>query len=600
MASRVGGGLQVVTIRKVFGYLPQFLGFVYRTFPLVRVLLPLTLLTVALEYAALSLMLPLTGTSSQGGSARAITAFWTSVAGHVGLVANQATWLWLFVFAMAFRVLVGYLQTLLNVYVAKQVHSYLSNHVFSRVVARESLPDIFHKSIGHYVALAGDETSKAGNIFAYFGQITTSGLSAAAGFIVLLCYSKMAFVCTLAFLAVCALLLVRSVKTVLKLSSNSLTLSRSLNTNFIDALNGLRSVRSLTAEQFVIEVYRNQIRRYVRGLFRIEAVNQGSKSVPALILLVIAMVWLWPGRAASATGHTLFFFALTTVLIRIMSSLGEMVTAGGKMLADIRGSTGARELLRSDEATRSPATRNIPGDRVTRVEVRGFTCGYALDRPILQGINVTFIAGRTYALIGKSGAGKSTLADAMLGFVTGSAGDILISGVSINEIAGESLRSRILLVEQQTRLFTGSLRENLTMGREFTTAEIEHCLAVAGLEDFVATLSDGVDTALQYQGANLSGGQRQRIGIARAVLRDPDVLILDEATNALDPAMRASVLEALRRVMSAGTIIFITHDTDVLESVDEVWRIEGGRCERDPPKQGGKTDSDKVRGLVGS
>jgi ABC-type bacteriocin/lantibiotic exporter with double-glycine peptidase domain len=599
MPLRLGGGL-VATMRKVFGYLPQFLGFVYRTFPLVRVLLPLTMLTVALEYAALSLMLPLTGTSSQGGSARAITAFWTSVAGRLGLAADQATWLWLFVVAMAFRVLVGYLQTILNVYVAKQVHSHLSNHVFSRVVAHEPLPDIFHKSIGHYVALAGDETSKAGNIFAYFGQLTTSGLSAAAGLIVLLLYSKVAFLCTLGFLGVCALLLVRSVKTVLKLSSNSLTLSRSLNTNFIDALNGLRSVRSLTAEQFVIEVYRNQIRRYVRGLFRIEAVNQGSKSVPALILLMIAMIWLWPGRAAAATGHTLFFFALTTVLIRIMSSLGELVTAGGKMLADIRGSTGARELLRSVAAARSPATGDIPGDRVTRIEVCGLACGYAPDKPILQGINVTFIAGRTYALIGKSGAGKSTLADAMLGFVAGSAGGIMINGVPIGEIRGESLRSRILLVEQQTRLFTGSLRENLTMGREFAAAEIEHCLAVAGLQDFVATLSEGIDTVLQYQGANLSGGQRQRIGIARAVLRHPDVLILDEATNALDPVMRASVLGALRRFMSERAIIFITHDADVLESVDEVWRIEGGRCERDTARQAGRADSDKVRGVVGS
>lgn len=574
---------QAATVRKVFGYLPQFLGFVYRTFPLVRVLLPLTLFTVLLEYAALSLMLPLTGTSSQTGSARAITTFWASVVAHVGLAANQATWLWLFVFAMAFRVLIGYLQSVLNVYVAKQVHSYLSNHVFSRVVANEPLTKIFQKSIGHYVALAGDETSKAGNIFAYFGQIATSGLSATAGFIVLLCYSKLAFISTLGFLGLCALLLSRSVKTVLRLSSNSLILSRSLNTNFIDALNGLRSIRSLTAERFVIDVYRNQIRRYVRGLFVIEAVNQGSKSVPALILLVIAMVWLWPGRTGSGTEHTLFFFALTTVLIRIMTSLGEAVTAAGKMLADIRGSTGARELIRSGDALKSAADRDVSPDRVIRVEMRDFSCGYTQDIPILRGVNLTLVAGCTYALVGKSGSGKSTLADAMLGFVVGSAGDIFIDGVSIKEIRGESLRSRILLVEQQTRLFTGSLRDNLTMGREFTASQIERSLEVAGLQEFVATLSDGLDTVLQYQGANLSGGQRQRIGIARAILRDPDVLILDEATNALDPTMRAGILRALRAVLSAGIVIFITHDVDVLESVNEVWRIEGGRCERDVP-----------------
>jgi ATP-binding cassette subfamily B protein len=484
------------------------------------------------------------------------------------------------------------LQNALNTFVAKQIHSHLSNHVFSRVVAREPLPSIFQKSIGHYVALAGDETSKAGNIFAYFGQLFTSGLSALAGLAVLLCYSKPAFICTMAFLGVCAVLLSRSVKTILRLSSNSLVLSRSLNTNFIDALNGLRSIRSLTAEKFVIEVYRDQIRRYVRGLFLTDTVNQGTKSVPALILLLIAMIWLWPGRGNAATGHTLFFFALTTVLIRIMSALGELVTAGGKMLADIRGSTGARELIRTGEGAWEAAGLEGSFDRVKHVELRDFSCGYSPDRPIVQGVNVTFAAGKSYALVGKSGSGKSTLADAMLGFVSGCAGDIFINGASIRDIGGEALRSRILLVEQQTRLFTGSLRENLMMGREFSPEELERSLQVAGLLEFVATLPDGVNAILQYQGANLSGGQRQRIGIARAILRRPDVLILDEATNALDPALRAGVLRALRGALSMGTIIFITHDADVLDSVDEVWSIEGGRCERFFLQPGLSTDEE--------
>jgi ABC-type bacteriocin/lantibiotic exporter with double-glycine peptidase domain len=590
---------QMVAARKVFGYLPHFLVFVYRTFPLVRVLFPLTLLTVALEYAALSLMLPLTGTSSQAGSVRVITAFWGWVAERIGLAPNQATWLWLFVFAMAVRVLLGYLQSLLNVFVSKQVHSYLSNHVFSRVVAREPLSHIFQKSIGYYVALAGDETSKAGNIFGYFGVITTSALSAAAGFIILLCYSKAAFICIVIFLGVCAVLMLRSVKTVLKLSSSSLSLSRSLNTNFIDALNGLRSVRSLSAEKFVIEMYRNQIRRYVRGLFLIESVNQGSKSVPALILLVIAMIWLWPGRVDSAVAaHTLFFFALTTLLIRIMTSLGELVMAGGKMLADIRASTGAQELISSDVIPASSPDRDIAPGRLRRIELRNLSCGYAADVAVVQHVNAIFVAGRTYALVGKSGSGKSTLADAMLGFLPGLSGDVLIDGVSSAEIRGDSLRARVLLVEQQTRLFTGSLRENLTMGREFTADEIELSLSVAGLVDFVATLSDGLDTVLQYQGANLSGGQRQRIGIARAVLRNPDVLILDEAVNALDPAMRASVLRALCDAFRERMIIFISHDTDVLESVDEVWRVEGGRCERVRSQSADSSESETPLGVL--
>jgi ATP-binding cassette subfamily B protein len=584
-------------LHKVFGYLPHFLAFVYRRFPLVRVLLPLTLATVALEYAALSLMIPLTGASSRLGAAGIISGFWTSVATRIGAPATQSTWLWLFVVVMAFRVSTGFVQAAMNTYAAKQIHAFLSNHVFSRIVAVEPLQNVYHKSIGFYVALAGDETSKAGSIFSYFVQIVTSGLSAAAGLIVLACYSGTAFLLTLGFLGVCVLLLSRSVKAVLKVSARSLLLSRSLNTNFIDALNGLRSVRSLTAERFVIGVYRDQIRRYVRDLFLIDAVNQGSKAVPALILLMIAIFWLWPGRS-DPTNQTLFFFALTTLLIRVMSSLGEMVTAAGKMLADIRGSAGARELLSSGEAASTGNDGRVLPNHIEVIEVRNFTCGYSRDSPILRSVSVKFAAGRAYALVGESGSGKSTLADCLLGFVRGDSGDILIDGASIRTIRGESLRSRILLVEQQSRLFTGSLRENLTMGGNFSTSEIQRSIEVAGLREFISGLSDGLDTILQYQGANLSGGQRQRIGIARAVLRRPAALILDEATNALDPVMRKAVLHALRSEFRTGIIVFITHDADLLDSVDEVWRIAAGTCERSSIDGATFSDGDRsVRAL---
>ena len=139
-----------------------------------------------------------------------------------------------------------------------------------------------------------------------------------------------------------------------------------------------------------------------------------------------------------------------------------------------------------------------------------------------------------------------------------------------------SLRSKMILVEQQTRIFSGPIADNVRMGLESTEAAVADALQGAGLGDFIGQLPQGLRTNVDYQGSNLSGGQRQRLGIARALLRKPDVLILDEATSAVDPPTRRKLVNALRTRLAGGILIFITHDTEVLAVVDEVWHMDGG------------------------
>jgi ABC-type bacteriocin/lantibiotic exporter with double-glycine peptidase domain len=566
--------LRATTLRKVLGYLPRFLSFTYRRFPLARVVLLLTLLGIVLEYATLSLMVPLVRSGSgSSGLAQSIVSFWSRIAAVLDFPASQQTWLWMFLLLFALRIVAGYAQITLNIYVAKKIHAFLSDKIFRRVVAEEPLARIFQRSIGYYVSLAGDETHKAGNIFFYVGQAAAAGLSAAAGLALLLVFSPRSFWLTVGFIGVCGLLVGRGMRVVLTLSSESLHLSRSLNTNFIEALNGLRSVRSLSAETFVIHGYRDQIRRYVRGLFRIDALTQGYKALPALMLTLLGVIWLWPGTTGSQGATTLFFFAVTTMLIRILTALGEFVTAGGKLVADIRASQDAGELL--NDADLAPpvglARLSVP---IVRIEMREVVCGYDRNKVVLRDVCGEFKVGTCYAIIGKSGAGKSTFADVLLGILPISAGQILVNDQPLESIDPPSLRGRIILVEQQTRIFTGSLRDNVKVGFQATEAEIQRAVQVAGLEEFVRELPDGLDTQLEYQGANLSGGQRQRIGIARALIRHPDVLILDEGTSAVDPPMRKALLGALRQEFAGKILIFITHDSEVLTAADEIWRVE--------------------------
>lgn len=574
MAERRTAG--AYTLRKVVAYLPRFLRFVYRTFPLARLVLLLTLCLVVLEYATLSLMIPLArvGGGASAGS-RVLLAFWGRIAAALGLPIAQQTWLWLFLLLLGLRMVFGYAQIAVNTLVAKQVHAYLSDRIFRRVVEQEPLSTIFRRSIGFYVSLAGDETHKAGTIFFNAGQMLAAATSALAGLALLFSFSRNAFWLTVVFIAVCTVLLSKGMGTILRLSSVSLELSRALNTSFIEAMNGLRSIRSLSAETFVIGAYREQIRRYVRGLFAIDALNFGYKTAPGLILILVGAVWLWPAAGGSKDTNTLFFFAITTMLIRILTALGECVTAGGKLVTDIRASHDAGELL--TQPTPADAGRAAPIDRhIDRVTLDGVACGYEADRSVLHDINAEFVAGRAYAIVGESGAGKSTLADVLLGILPPSRGTVAVNGVPLSAIDVRSLRARMILVEQQTRIFSGPLADNVTMGLESSDAAVCQALLGACLGDFVAELPQGLRTIVDYQGSNLSGGQRQRLGIARALLRKPDVLILDEATGAVDPPMRRKLVSALRAQFADGILIFITHDSEVLAAVDEVWHMDGG------------------------
>ena len=577
MAERPTAG--AYTLRKVGAYLPRFLRFVYVTFPLARVVLLLTLCLVVLEYATLSLMIPLARVGATSAAARVLLAFWGRVAAALGLPIAQQTWLCLFLLLLGLRMLFGYAQITVNTLVAKQVHAYLSDRIFRRVVEQEPLPTIFRRSIGFYISLAGDETHKAGTIFFNVGQMLAAATSALAGLALLFSFSRHAFWLTALFIVVCSALLSKGLGAILRLSSVSLELSRALNTSFIEAMNGLRSIRSLSAEAFVIRAYREQIRRYVRGLFAIDALNFGYKTAPGLILILVGAVWLWPAAGSSRDANTLFFFAITTMLIRILTALGELVTAGGKLVADVRASHDAGELLTQPMPADAGGAAPI-NERIARVALEGVACGYEADRSVLHEISAEFLAGRAYAIVGESGAGKSTLADVLLGILPPSRGSVAINGTPLSALDVRSLRSRMILVEQQTRIFSGPLADNVTMGLESSDAAVSQALLGACLGDFVARLPQGLRTIVDYQGSNLSGGQRQRLGIARALLRKPDVLILDEATSAVDPPLRRKLVSALRAQFADGILIFITHDGEVLAAVDEVWHIEGGVLNR--------------------
>ena len=202
------------------------------------------------------------------------------------------------------------------------------------------------------------------------------------------------------------------------------------------------------------------------------------------------------------------------------------------------------------------------------------------DAQVIKGIDLDIPAGTTVALVGESGGGKSTLMDLLARFFDPDQGRILVDGVDIRNFALSDYRSHIGIVQQDTFLFHGSIRENIAYGSpEHDQSEVEKAARLAHAHDFITEMPEGYDTMVGERGVTLSGGQRQRISIARALLHDPEIMILDEATSALDTESERLVQDALERLFKNRTTFVIAHRLSTIEKADIIVVISHGTIE---------------------
>ncbi len=548
-----------------------FAGYLARKFPLFYVVIALSIGVLFLEYAATSLMIPMA--PNQGGSGMLIASGWSRIANAIGMPPVFRTWLWIFFLLMCARLVLGYVLTVLTTVLGKRVHKNLSERIFGHVVLSEPMAQVYVRSVGHYITLAGDDTFKSGTIVTSLLQAMVGFLTASVGLLVLYQFSPFLFAGVMAFLAVSLMLLGVLIRMVIRLNAKATTLAREASTTFVEALNSLRSIRSLHGERFVMATYAAQIQSYIKMLVEMDAIKTGIKAFPAIVLLLLATIALRPGAEVEMTDAALF--AGTIIIIRVFASLGQMVTAGSQLLTDVRAvkDIGTLVELAQEEQSVADVAAPVP---VRALSLQQVSFGYGDRGRVLDDVSFRFEAGHTYAIVGPSGAGKSTLADILLGLSVPDSG-----AVTVNEgsLPLQAARARFMLVEQQPKIFSTTVKENLLLGASAGDDALYAALETVNLDGMVRSLAQGLNTRLTYLGENFSGGQRQRLGIARALIRQPDVLILDEATSALDPDTRVEVVAKLRARMRGGIIIFITHDPEIAALADEVLPIGGPQTE---------------------
>jgi len=212
------------------------------------------------------------------------------------------------------------------------------------------------------------------------------------------------------------------------------------------------------------------------------------------------------------------------------------------------------------------------------VEMRDVTFAYHGRDPVLRGFSLGIPPGETVAVVGPTGSGKSTLVKLLLRLYEVGGGSILLDGVDVREIRLRDLRRAIGLVSQDVFLFYGTVRENIAYGSfDATDEQVERAARLAEAHDFIAALPQGYDTVVGERGQKLSGGQRQRLAIARAILKDPPILVLDEATSAVDNETEAAIQRSLRHISKGRTTIAIAHRLSTVRHAQQIYVLDRGR-----------------------
>ncbi|MFB7504567.1 ABC transporter transmembrane domain-containing protein, partial [Streptomyces broussonetiae] len=345
------------------------------------------------------------------------------------------------------------------------------------------------------------------------------------------------------------------------------------------AVSGVRVVKGFGQEEQETGKLREVGRRLFAG--RLRTIRLNSRYTPALqavpALGQVAMLAL--GGWLAVRGHITLgtFVAFSSYLAQLVGPvrmLAMVLTVGQQARA---GTERVLELI-DTEPTMQDGTKTLPADAPATVEFDDVSFGYESGSPVLRGLSFEIRPGETLAVVGSSGSGKSTLSLLLPRFYDVTHGAVLIGGHDVRELTLDSLRAAIGLVPEDSFLFSDTVRANIAYGRpDATQEEIESAARAAQADRFIAELPGGYATTVGEQGLTLSGGQRQRIALARALLTDPRLLVLDDATSAVDARVEHEIHEALRHVMEGRTTLLIAHRRSTLGLADRIAVLDDGR-----------------------
>ena len=353
-----------------------------------------------------------------------------------------------------------------------------------------------------------------------------------------------------------------------------------------ETLGGLRIIKAFIAEDRMINRFTrcsNELRDAVNKVAMRQALAHPMSEFLGTILIV-SVLWfggaLILGHNSSLTAPTFIFYMV--ILYSVINPLKDFAKAGYNIPKGLASMERVDKILKAENNIKEiPNPKPLTGMN-DRIEFKDISFSYDGKREVLKHVNLTVPKGKTVALVGQSGSGKSTLVDLLPRYHDVQGGDITIDGTSIKDVRIADLRSLIGNVNQEAILFNDTFFNNIAFGVENATMEqVIEAAKIANAHDFIMEKPEGYNTNIGDRGGKLTGGQRQRVSIARAILKNPPILILDEATSALDTESERLVQEALERLMKTRTTIAIAHRLSTIKNADEICVLyEGEIVER--------------------
>ena len=353
-----------------------------------------------------------------------------------------------------------------------------------------------------------------------------------------------------------------------------------------ETLGGLRIIKAFIAEKKMEKRFADVNEEYRKGMNAMVIRQSAAHPMSEFLGTVIIVVVLWFGGSLILSESNLIdastFIFYMVILYSVINPLKDLSKATYQIGPGLASMDRIDFILKAENPIREPEqpVENFSFEK--EIELRDVGFSYIADRPVLKHINLTVPKGKTIALVGQSGSGKSTLVDLIPRYHDVSSGEVLIDGKNIKGLRISELRALIGNVNQEAILFNDTFYNNITFGVDNATMEqVIEAAKIANAHDFIMESEHGYDTMIGDRGGRLSGGQRQRVSIARAILKNPPILILDEATSALDTESERLVQEALERLMKSRTTIAIAHRLSTIKNADEICVLyEGEIVER--------------------
>ena len=354
-----------------------------------------------------------------------------------------------------------------------------------------------------------------------------------------------------------------------------------LTSYMVESLNGIQTVKAYNAERKANRETEIKFVRLLRSFFDLTWVSNLQSSLKTFVELVGGIIILWVGGVSVINGEMTIGALITfnSLLAYFLDPVKNLINLQPQMQTAVVAADRLGEILDLEaEKTEVEYRKLTPTSLAGDIEIKNLNFRYGTRKLVLEDINLKIEKGQKIAFVGESGSGKTTLSKLLLHLYAPESGDILINGNNIEDIQLECLRERIAYIPQETFLFSGSIFENLTLGLDDATMDdIIEASKMAQAHDFINELPLRYETRLEENGTNLSGGQRQRLAIARAMLKKPDILILDEATSNLDAITERALDRTIHEFAKDMTTIFIAHRLSTIKNCDRIYVMDKGR-----------------------